>query len=80
MNAIKKLNALSDEMLQSVRGGVIPPNDLKLFSSDNNNRKECNCTGPGDNNNDAAKCQCSDASGCSAFVQIGVPTDPMKLK
>lgn len=68
MNAIKKLNALSNEELQGVRGGAVSQNGLNLYSSDNNNRKECNCTGPGDNNNDAAKCQCSDASGCSGKI------------
>lgn len=78
MNAIKKLNALSNEELQGVRGGAFSQNGLILYSSDNNNRKECNCTGPGDNNNDAAKCQCSDASGCSGFVRV-FPQDPVKI-
>lgn len=78
MNALKKLNALSNEELLGVRGGVIPTNDFTLFSSDNNNRKECECDGPGANNNDAAKCYCTDKSGCSAFEVI-VPHDPVKL-
>lgn len=67
MKTIEKLNALSEEMLQNIRGGVAGSNDnIMLYSSDNNNKKECTCNGPGTNNNDAAKCQCSDASQCSA--------------
>ncbi len=72
MKTIEKLNALSEEMLQNIRGGVAGFNDnITLYSSDNNKKKECNCTGPGNNNNNAAKCQCSDASHCSAEPVIG---------
>ncbi len=70
MKTIEKLNALSEEMLQNIRGGVAESNNnFMLYSSDNNNKKECSCTGPGNNNN-AAKCQCSDASQCSADLDI----------
>ncbi len=66
MKTIEKLNALSEEMLQNIRGGVAGSNDnIMLYSSDNN-KKECSCNGPGPNNNDAAKCQCSDISQCIA--------------
>lgn len=77
MKAIKKLNALSNEELQGIRGGVIPTDDFTLFSSDNNNKKECRCDGPGKNNNNASKCYCTDIAGCSSSEKI-VPLDPIK--
>lgn len=72
MKTIEKLNALSDEMLQNIRGGVTGlKNNIILYSVDNNEKKECSCDGPGDNNNKAAKCHCSDASQCSASLVPG---------
>lgn len=64
MKAIEKLNALDNEMLQNIREGFLPPNDdFVFYGTDVNSKKECNCTGTGDNRNNVAKCTCSD-EGC----------------
>lgn len=72
MKAIEKLNALDNEMLQNIRGGILPPNkDFVFYGTDINTKKECRCDGTGDNKNNAAKCSCSD-KGCK---NDGVITD-----
>ncbi|MEG1916972.1 MAG: hypothetical protein RR061_09880 [Muribaculaceae bacterium] len=64
MKTLEKLNQLDNKALQEVKGGVIENDSpLVLYGSDINGKKECKCTGTGDNKNDAAKCTCSD-TGC----------------
>lgn len=74
MKTIEKLNSLSNQELQNIRGGRISSPELTLYGSDTNTHKECTCTGSGDNKNEAAKCHCSDASGCSVVTIKEGPT------
>ena len=60
MKAIEKLNLLADEQLNQVKGGMESLDLPTLYGIDRNSKKNCTCSGSGDNLNSATGCHCTD--------------------
>ena len=54
MKRLKKLSLLSNEQLAKIKGG-----DVSLLRANLNDRRNCYCSGLGDNTNKANKCDCT---------------------
>ena len=60
MKRLKKLSLLSNEQLAKIKGGVVEHfGDVSLLRANLNDRRNCYCSGLGDNTNKANKCDCT---------------------
>lgn len=60
MKRLKKLSLLSNEQLAKIKGGVVEDfGDVSLLRANLNDRRNCYCSGLGDNTNKANKCDCT---------------------